>query len=329
MKHRFLMFISSLIIAIGVMVAFYPSVNGNMEDGKIEQDAETFIAGRIEENESAAQQKKDNSGNSKTENSRPDKLEDANQDLLDFMNYYNKTIYENGQKDMVDPYSFTEKIVDLSDYGIENECIGTVYVPAMDIELPIYVGATSRNLLKGAAYVSQTSFPIGGKNTNSVICGHRGYNGSKYFRDIEKMQVGDHVYINNLWQTLVYQVTEIKLVNPNAVEEIKIQEGKDMVTLMTCHPYIGHKYRYLIYCERTGEIPYTEESRKKMENEATQLQERENAEPGVVNQTAEEFKSSNEQIFWDKYAPIIAVFALFALYLLIKIIQIIRWKMKK
>ena len=58
MKHRFLMFISSLIIAIGVMVAFYPSVNGNMEDGKIEQDAETFIAGRIEENESAATEKR-------------------------------------------------------------------------------------------------------------------------------------------------------------------------------------------------------------------------------------------------------------------------------
>ena len=103
------------------MVAFYPSVNGNMEDGKIEQDAETFIAGRIEENESAAQQKKDNSGNSKTENSRPDKLEDANQDLLDFMNYYNKTIYENGQKDMVDPYSFTICL-----FLQEVECILTI-----------------------------------------------------------------------------------------------------------------------------------------------------------------------------------------------------------
>ena len=108
----------------------------------------------------------------------------------------------------------------------------------------------------GAAHLSQTSLPIGGNNTNCVIAGHRGWRGASYFRYVTDLQPGDKVYITNLWETLAYTVTETKIIKPNEIEKILIQPGRDMVTLLTCHPYAsGGKQRYVVYCER-----YVEES---------------------------------------------------------------------
>lgn len=107
------------------------------------------------------------------------------------------------------------------------------------------------NMKNGAAILSNTSMPIGGLNTNCVIAGHRGNGRSKFFLDIEEIQTGDKIYITNPWETLVYEVTETLIIEPTDTASIKIQEEKDMLTLMTCHPYASNgKYRYLVYCER-------------------------------------------------------------------------------
>ena len=121
----------------------------------------------------------------------------------------------------------------------------------MGVEMPLYLGASNENMANGAAVLSQTSIPIGGINTNAVIAGHRGYGGYSYFRYIEVLEEGDEVIITNLWKTLTYKVSEIRIVTPDDVDAILIQPGKDMVTLLTCHPYAsGGKYRYLVFCER-------------------------------------------------------------------------------
>ena len=84
--------------------------------------------------------------------------------------------------------------------------------------------------------------------------GHRGYGGYDYFRYIDKLEPGDEVIITNLWDTLTYRVTDIKIVSPDDVNAILIQPDKDMITLLTCHPYAsGGKYRYLVFCERVTE----------------------------------------------------------------------------
>ena len=117
--------------------------------------------------------------------------------------------------------------------------------------MPIYLGATEQHMADGAAHLSQTSLPIGGANTNSVIAGHRGYGGANYFRYIDKLQIGDTVTVTNLWEQLTYQVAEIKIIYPYQVEEILIQPGRELLTLLTCHPYAsGGKQRYLVICER-------------------------------------------------------------------------------
>lgn len=174
--------------------------------------------------------------------------------LRSSMEQHNKWLFDVKQGNLTSPQSYEEPPFILTDYGVSDEVFGVIRIPAMEVEMPIYLGANEENMANGAAVLSQTSIPIGGENTNSVIAGHRGYNGYKYFMDIEALQAGDKVYITNLWEELVYEVKEVKIVYPDDVDAIHIQPGKDMITLMTCHPYAsGGKYRYLVYCERTEE----------------------------------------------------------------------------
>lgn len=99
--------------------------------------------------------------------------------------------------------------------------------------------------------MGQTSLPVGQKDSNCVIAAHRGYLGTPYFRDIEQLKTGDQVIIRNPWERLDYRVIKIKVIDPYDMDKILIQKGKDMVTLLTCHPYRGHgRYRYVVYCMR-------------------------------------------------------------------------------
>ena len=70
------------------------------------------------------------------------------------------------------------------------------------------------------------------------------------FRNIEEIQIGDLIQITNFWETLTYEVKEVEVVEVTQTEKLFIQEGKDMVTLITCHPYQVFNQRYMVYCER-------------------------------------------------------------------------------
>lgn len=161
---------------------------------------------------------------------------------------YNQKIFHNGQSGLIDAWSYETAPSILQ--GIQG-VFGTIKIPKMKVNLPLYVGASEKNLIKGAAILGQTSLPIGGENTNCVIAGHRGYQGIPYFREIERLKTNDKVIVTNPWETLTYRVERIKIIRPEEVEEIKIQSEKEMVTLLTCHPYRIHgKYRYVVYCVR-------------------------------------------------------------------------------
>lgn len=174
--------------------------------------------------------------------------------LLEAMQHYNMNLYTSSQHDLNSRSAYEVSQFKLTDYGVPDETFGIITIPKMDLEMPLYLGASNENMANGAAVLSQTSIPIGGNNTNAVIAGHRGYGGYSYFRYIELLEIGDDVTIKNLWKTLTYRVTDIKIVTPDDVQSILIQPGKDMITLLTCHPYAsGGKYRYLVFCERVNE----------------------------------------------------------------------------
>ncbi len=164
---------------------------------------------------------------------------------------YNRKIYASGQTGFCDAWSYQQSPVNL--HCFPDSKFGYITIPAMDVKLPLYLGASSANLSKGAAVLGQTSVPIGGRNTNSVIAAHRGYQGIPFFREIERLKAGDKVKIRNPWETLTYTVVSTAVIDPHDHDAVMIREGQDMVTLITCHPYRSHgKYRYVVYCTRKG-----------------------------------------------------------------------------
>jgi len=163
----------------------------------------------------------------------------------------NERLYADGQAGLKDAFSYQQPAVDLSKYGIEDNCIGFIDIPRISMELPIYLGANTENMAKGAVHLTQTSYPIGGENTNCVIAAHRGTS-LVMFRNIHKIQIGDEVTIRNFRETLVYRAVETKIISPSDIGEILIQPGRDLVTLISCNP-LGHNYqRYVVYCERVS-----------------------------------------------------------------------------
>ena len=170
--------------------------------------------------------------------------------LLATLQEYNRQIYTEKQCNFVDLEACETPAADLTAYGIDDEIIGVLEIPTMELTMPVYLGASDDHLAAGAAVLGNTSAPIGGNNTNCVIAGHRGWRGADYFRHIDKLAVGDTVKLTSLWETLTYTVADIQIIPPHEVEKIKIQQGRDLLTLLTCHPYAsGGKQRYVVYCE--------------------------------------------------------------------------------
>ena len=174
-------------------------------------------------------------------------------ELLAVLREYNQRIYAEKQSGLVDLEACEAPAADLTAYGIADEIIGVLEIPAMELTMPVYLGASDTHLAAGAAVLGNTSAPIGGNSTNCVIAGHRGWKGADYFRHIDRLQVGDTVTLTNLWETLTYTVADIQIIQPHEVDKIKIQQGRDLLTLITCHPYAsGGRQRYVVYCEKTA-----------------------------------------------------------------------------
>ena len=183
-----------------------------------------------------------------------DEPEQQYPELLETLQAYNRHIYAEKQSGLVDLEACEDPAADLATYGIDDEIIGVLEIPAMELTMPVSLGASDTHLAAGAAVLGNTSAPIGGDNTNCVIAGHRGWRGADYFRHIDRLQVGDTVKLTNLWETLTYTVSDIQIIQPHEVDMIKIQQGRDLLTLLTCHPYAsGGKQRYVVYCERVME----------------------------------------------------------------------------
>lgn len=161
---------------------------------------------------------------------------------------------------IVDPFDqVTEKKADIRYYETlnpqNNGVMGTVRIPAIDVELPIYHGTAEDVLQKAIGHLEQTSLPIGGAGTHTVISGHRGLPSAKLFTDLNLVEIGDVFYIDVLDETLAYKVDRIRTVEPHELEDLAIISGEDHVTLVTCTPYAINSHRLLV---RGTRIPYDE-----------------------------------------------------------------------
>lgn len=231
-----------LVFLAGLASILYPYIWGAAVDSSIASTAKDFL--EREEPELPAT-------TVIIDSIKPEKVKPY-PELWEDMVRYNQNIAAQGQSGLSCAYDYQKASFQLADYGLPDEIFGVLSIPSIDLEMPIYLGATEQHMANGAAHLSQTSLPIGGMDTNCVIAGHRGYSGASYFRYLDKLHVGDTVSVTNLWETLTYRVSEIRIIDPSDVEEILIQPGRELLTLLTCHPYAsGGRQRYVVYCERS------------------------------------------------------------------------------
>lgn len=225
--------LAALLAVAGIYVMLWPVLTGH----RLQADTDATVQSFLEER----------------------KPEQQYPELLAALQEYNRQLYAEKQCNLTDLEACEEPAADLTTYGIEDEIIGVLEIPAMELTMPVYLGASDAHLAAGAAVLGNTSAPIGGDNTNCVIAGHRGWRGADYFRHIDKLAVGDTVRLTNLWETLTYTVADIQIIQPHQIERIKIQSNRDLLTLLTCHPYAsGGRQRYVVYCEK---LPTMSQSR--------------------------------------------------------------------
>ena len=141
-----------------------------------------------------------------------------------------------------DRFSTYSTTLDVTGTGI----MGYITIPRIGVELPIYHGTSDAVLQVAAGHLEGTSLPVGGASTHAVISAHRGLPSAKRFTNLDQLEVGDTFTITVLDRELTYEVDKISIVLPTEVDELKVVDGKDYVTLMTCTPYGINTHRLLV-----------------------------------------------------------------------------------
>lgn len=156
---------------------------------------------------------------------------------------YNAALFQ-----LEDPlYDFSQlegydEILDVSGTGI----MGYISIPKIGIELPVYHGTSPEVLNIACGHLQGTSFPVGGENTHPLLSAHRGLPHARLFTDLDKMEIGDVFTFTVLDRVVTYQVDQIKVIRPDEIDDVRIIEGEDHCTLLTCTPYGINSHRLLV-----------------------------------------------------------------------------------
>lgn len=208
----------------------------------------------------------------------------------------NREIAEQGAPG-TDPYAeidFDEEVETQPVSFYDEHTIGVVTIPKINVRLPIFDSTLPVFLEKGASLLEGTSYPTGGESTHSVITSHAGLTQAKLFTDLGQLEEGDQYFIEINGRTLAYEVNQIKVVLPTETDDLKIVEGEDFTTLLTCTPYMVNTHRLLV---RGHRIPYV---------------------PEVVEQVDKVVEAQNNQIFL--MVSLIVGATLFVIWLFYRII---------
>lgn len=157
---------------------------------------------------------------------------------------YNEELAYSGVKWIMSEEDTEEynRILDVTGTGI----MGYIEIPKINCSLPIYHGTDEGVLQIAIGHIAGSSFPVGGESTHCIVSGHRGLPSAKLFTNLDEMEIGDTFLMRVLDETLTYEVDQILIVEPNDIEALYIEEGKDLCTLVTCTPYGVNTHRLLV-----------------------------------------------------------------------------------
>ncbi|MGN0461025.1 MAG: class C sortase [Ruminococcus sp.] len=149
---------------------------------------------------------------------------------------------------------------DILNFG--NGIMAYIEIPKINVNLPVYHETVNDALTKGAVHLKNSSFPIGENNCHTLISAHSGYPHAKFFDDLDELQNGDIFVLRYLDNKLYYRVTDINIVLPKEMQNLKMTRNKDLITLITCYPYSVNTHRLLVTGERFYPDKYKSSNRK-------------------------------------------------------------------
>lgn len=239
MKKALHVWLPGILVLAGLIIAAYPFISNYLYEQR-QQDIITSYE-----------------THQKTDTEKNEELENAKE--------YNKSLAA-ANVTVTDPFD-PEGLSDFSRREYEtllnvNEegMMGYLEIPVIDVRLGIYHGTGEKVLKNGVGHLKNTSLPIGGEGTHAVLSAHAGLQEKKLFTDLELMKEGDVFYIHVFGETLAYETDRITVIEPHNTEALRIQEGKDYVTLVTCTPYGINSHRLLVRGKR---IPFVEKETDK------------------------------------------------------------------
>lgn len=159
-------------------------------------------------------------------------------------NAYNQTLLKRGNTYLLSEEQKAQYrlLLDISGEGI----MGYLEIPKIDCALPIYHGSEESVLQTAVGHLEWSSLPVGGESTHCILSGHRGLPSARLFTDLDQLQQGDTFTLRVLNEVLTYQVDQILIVEPQQVSSLRIEEGEDYCTLVTCTPYGINTHRLLV-----------------------------------------------------------------------------------
>ena len=158
-----------------------------------------------------------------------------------------------------------ESLLDVSGTGI----MGYIEIPKIACSLPVYHGTDEGALQIAIGHLEGSSLPVGGKSSHCVLSGHRGLPSARLFTDLDQMEEGDTFILNILGHKLAYEVDQIKVVLPEEMSDLEIQEGKDLCTLVTCTPYGINTHRLLVRGHRVKYVETKVQEQKEVSKSKT------------------------------------------------------------
>ena len=168
---------------------------------------------------------------------------------------YNESLFENAVvlTDPFDPDAFPITDGEYTELLAFEDVMANIEIPAINVNLPIYHGTKEETLLIGVGHLENTSLPLGGESTHAVLSAHCGLPSARLFTDLDLLNEGNIFRIYVLDEILTYQIYKKEVVEPENTSSLIIQEGEDLVTLITCTPYGKNTHRLLVHGRRIEE----------------------------------------------------------------------------
>lgn len=226
-KEKLTIFLFILMIVVGLGIILYPLISNQLSKMNYQKVIDNY--------QNTVHQKKNSQNEQFINEARAYNHALTSTNIVD--------VFQNPKSESSNEYL---SILNINNNGM----MGYISIPKIDVRIPIYHGTSSDILQKGVGHLEGSSFPVGGENIHAILSAHRGLPSSRLFTDLDQLEEGDVFYIYILDQVFAYQVNQVLVTEPSETDALRIVDGKDYVTLVTCTPYAINTHRLLVRGER-------------------------------------------------------------------------------